>query len=40
MALIQQEPERQFLQGRFRQLKKDSSEANADIGMTRQKPIP
>src|ERR1700756_4902314 len=38
LALTQQEPERQFLQGRIRQLnKKDSSEADADIEMTKRK---
>jgi RNA polymerase sigma-70 factor (ECF subfamily) len=37
LALTQQEPERQFLQERIRQLKwKDSSEADADIEMTRR----
>ena len=39
LALTQQEPERQFLQERIRQLKqkKDSSEADPDIEMTRRK---
>jgi hypothetical protein len=44
LALTQQEPERQFLQERIRQteikaveIKKDSSEADADIEMTRRK---
>jgi RNA polymerase sigma-70 factor (ECF subfamily) len=38
LALTQQEPERQFLQERIRQLKqKDSSAADADIEMTRRK---
>jgi predicted RNA polymerase sigma factor len=38
LALTQQEPERQFLQERIRQLKKkDSSEADADIEITRRK---
>jgi hypothetical protein len=36
MLSIQQEPERQFLQERIRQLKKDSSQADADIEMTRR----
>jgi RNA polymerase sigma-70 factor (ECF subfamily) len=38
LALTQQEPERQFLQERIRQLKKkDSLEADVDIEMTRRK---